>query len=295
MVVLLVLVVVLQLLAIPCVVVVVAHVVDELVKETKGILGATLGFRVELDALEWFRLVADTLVRAIIQVGKVHLPVVAGVVGVGGAGGGVGGGVGIEPTGGGGRGHRERILNERVAMVLGRDEAGTRSMVEHGLVVRSIAEAEFVRGQADRCPQQQVPHTDAEHGSRSLGHQESPDHRYGAVAVLRIAGSIRQKHTIVFGVRWHVMVVRYHVDLQSTLRQASNDVLLHPAVHQRHPKPSTPIVHGHRASRHLGHQIPLGWIAVVVQCIVAIHVHVHARPRHHQLAQRGPVVAEELR
>ena len=175
--------------------------------------------RVELCREPRIRLVADTLVRAVVHVHEQRFPV-----------------------------GRQRLVIDGIAVILRSDEALRATNTLHRLVVRAVTVFQLVGLGTCGTRQQLVAQADAHAGTYSLTPGPSPNGEgsgyffrfsiqectnvlYRFVALLWVARTVGQEQTVELQLV-EVVVPRHTNHLNASLNQTTNDIRLHATVNE---------------------------------------------------------------
>jgi len=202
--------------------------VDEDVKEVFRVLWATHELRVKLDRGDGLLGVDEPLVGAIVDIAKVGLP----------------------------RGRQSRLV-DRVAVILGGDDALACHKVQGRLVVATVAMFELVRGRAGGKPKEKVAHADPKHRRGVLLGDQLPEVVNSGSTPGRVAWAVGDEDAVKEVRFGDVVVPREKVNLGPALGERADDVVLDPAVDQAYDEVSALVEHLHGFGGHLGNQVLL--------------------------------------
>mmetsp|Transcript_54412 Transcript_54412/g.80749 ORF Transcript_54412/g.80749 Transcript_54412/m.80749 type:complete len:227 (+) Transcript_54412:3518-4198(+) len=176
------------------------------------------------------RLVRNTLVRTIVRIREQRLP----------------------------PGFHIRGINH-VSMILGRDVAFLRLVIEHRLILPTVSEREFLAFSTGGKAHELISHTDTVNWLHFViwaGH-DLFEFGNGRGAHGWISRSVAQKQTVVVGHFGRKLIIpRYHRQFHSTFHQKTDDVVLHTAIHRKHLNWVPFPVHSGFRHTHLAYQMP---------------------------------------
>ncbi len=164
-------------------------------------------------------------------------------------------------------------------MVLRGDKAAGCPDLLHGLVVAAVSVFEFVDSGSRRLAEQLVAHADAHAGTHNRVRQEGAYIPHRRLAGVGVAGSVG-KEKPVESERIEVVVPRHTDDLHAAADEATEDILLHAAVHQHDFLWRAFVVADNLLARHFVHEIDTLVLrhGDVVRCVVEEYL-----PHHHAL------------